>query len=85
MGKERRWVERPVVPIALDVSTESEILADPSAHAVKVYLWILVEIEQRVTTFSQVTLQRLDVDDEDSMTEIVRAKFVLGADGGSTS
>ncbi|KAI0310571.1 FAD binding domain-containing protein [Amylostereum chailletii] len=63
MRNEGVEVERPIVPTALEVSTDENALKDPTAYPVTV------------------TLQRLDTEDEEQKTEVVRAKFVIGADG----
>ncbi|KAK7681578.1 hypothetical protein QCA50_015311 [Cerrena zonata] len=55
-------VDRPIVPTALRLSTDEEVLKDPNSYA--------------VTT----TLRHLDVEGEGE-TEVVHAKYVVGADG----
>ncbi|KAH8991708.1 FAD binding domain-containing protein [Lactarius akahatsu] len=62
MKKEGLQVERPIVPIALQISDDPEELADPRAYPVKVVLKHLAK-------------------ESGDDTEIVRAKFVVGADG----
>ncbi|GBE86738.1 Phenol hydroxylase [Sparassis crispa] len=56
-------VERPIIPIALEVSANEAELKDPHSHPVKVVLKYLNPAEGQ------------------NDTEIVHAKFVLGADG----
>ncbi|KAF8527308.1 FAD binding domain-containing protein [Gautieria morchelliformis] len=53
-------VERPIVPISMQISSDAKELADPHSHPVKV------------------VLKRLDGGEG---TEVVRAKYVVGADG----
>ncbi|KAF8586467.1 hypothetical protein K439DRAFT_1340899 [Ramaria rubella] len=53
-------VERPIVPISLEISDDPEELADPTAHPVKVVLQSM---------------------ESSGLTEVVRAKYVVGADG----
>ncbi|KAH9024977.1 FAD binding domain-containing protein [Lactarius hengduanensis] len=62
MKKEGLQVERPIVPIALQISDDPKELADPRAYPVKVVLKHLAK-------------------ESGDDTEIVRAKFVVGADG----
>ncbi|KAH9057459.1 FAD binding domain-containing protein [Lactarius vividus] len=62
MKKEGLQVERPIVPIALQISDDPKELADPRAYPVKVVLKHLAK-------------------ESGDDTEIVRAKFVIGADG----
>ena len=71
-------VERPLVPTSLEISDDPKELADPHSYPVKVgydayrrgsiYIYINVKV----------LLKRLDGDED---TEVVRAKYVVGADG----
>ncbi|KAF7794992.1 hypothetical protein EIP86_006136 [Pleurotus ostreatoroseus] len=56
-------VDRPMVPVSIQLSEDSAELADPQSYPVKV------------------VLKRLDALEGQTDTEIVHAKFVLGADG----
>ncbi len=70
-------VERPVVPISMEISEDPKILEDPSSS-------FPIQVSRRSTYLaiteisSQATLKYLD--DQDS-TEVVHAKFVIGTDG----
>ncbi|KAN0109116.1 FAD binding domain containing protein [Russula decolorans] len=62
MRKEGLEVERPIVPVSLQISEDPKEIADPHAYPVKV------------------VLRHLDKESGDDA-EIVRVKFVVGADG----
>ena len=76
-------VERPVIPTAIELSTSEEELKDPNARPVKVGSAWRDYISDYVLNFAscQVTLQYLEPQACGDETEVVHAKFVLGADG----
>ncbi|KZV70845.1 hypothetical protein PENSPDRAFT_685128 [Peniophora sp. CONT] len=65
MRKEGLEVERPIVPVSLEVSTDETELQDPTAYPVKVTLQHL----------------DADSEELENKTEVVHAKFVVGCDG----
>ena len=79
-------VERPIVPTSIELSKSEEELKDPNARPVKV---IKLGSSLLVTgcgpdacfALPQVTLKYLDAPDREGDSEVVHAKFVLGADG----
>ena len=71
-------VERPVIPTVIELSHDESELKDPSTHPVKVRSRACLMFVSALTGV-QVTLKRLNEKDADE--EIVRAKFVVGADG----
>ena len=80
MKKEGLQVERPIVPIALQISDDPKELADPLAYPVKVRTFPThLPLFLKRNSF-QVVLKHLAKESGDD-TEIVRAKFVVGADG----
>ncbi|KDQ19535.1 hypothetical protein BOTBODRAFT_102644 [Botryobasidium botryosum FD-172 SS1] len=74
MKKNGVEVEQPVVPIALEISDSKAILQSPASHPVKVVLKRLRpgETVDHATFASQMVGSEL---------EVVRAKYVVGADG----
>ena len=56
-------VNRPIVPTALRVSTDEDVLRDPQSYAVTA------------------TLKHLNPQEGEVETEVVHAKYVVGADG----
>ena len=71
-------VERPRQPVDIEISEDVDELSDPSLYPVKVGFY-----QTAYRCFAmvlQVTVDRLDATDE-SKTEIIPAKFVVGADG----
>ena len=70
-------VDRPFIPVSIELSEDKNVLEDVDAYPVKVYHF------QTLFTISlttlQVVLRRIDNDNSD--TEVVHAKFVIGADG----
>ena len=56
-------VNRPIVPTALRVSTDEDVLKDPQSYAVTA------------------TLKHLNPQEGEVETEVVHAKYVVGADG----
>ena len=84
MRKEGLEVDRPVVPISLQLSEDQKELADPHAYPVKVRTFPTCRSyhPRRELTFVhlQLVLKRLDRESGND-TEAVRAKFVVGSDG----
>lgn len=73
-------VNRPIVPVSIQLSEDRDILDDVDAYPVKACEFPL--FFSIVLTTWQVALRRIDCDDDDgSDTEVVHAKFVIGADG----
>jgi len=83
MKKEGLQVERAIVPIALQISEDPKEIADPHAYPVKVRNFptqLNAPPSLKRNSSSQVVLKHLAKASGDD-TEIVRAKFVVGADG----
>jgi phenol 2-monooxygenase len=84
MRKEGLEVDRPVVPISLQLSQDQKELTDPHAYPVKVCTFptFCPYHPRRELTFVrlQLVLKHLDRESGDDA-EIVRAKFVVGSDG----
>lgn len=75
-------VERPRRPSAIEISEDPNELSSPSSYPVKVSsLLIALGVCKRRSL--QVTVEHLNATDDESKTEIVHAKFVVGADGKS--
>ena len=73
-------VDRPYIPVSVELSEDRNILDDADAYPVKVYHFQTF-FQLSLTTW-QVVLRRIDCDiDEESSPEVVHAKFVIGADG----
>ena len=72
-------VNRPFIPVSIELSEDKNVLEDVDAYPVKVYQFQLL-FTISLTTL-QVVLRRIDNDDKSDETEIVHAKFVIGADG----
>ena len=71
-------VDRPVYPTSLELSKNEAELKDPNSHPIKVHFSpICALLNQLLYVMYQVALLR----DGSTDTEIVRAKFVVGADG----
>ena len=70
-------VERPITPTCLEISNDPNELADPSSHPVKVRSCLQAAISYIYSSI-KVLLKRLSGDEG---TEVVRAKYVVGADG----
>jgi phenol 2-monooxygenase len=84
MRKEGLEVDRPVVPISLQLSEDQKELADPHAYPVKVRTFptCCSYHPRRELSFVhlQLVLKHLDRESGND-TEAVRAKFVVGSDG----
>lgn len=76
-------VERSTMPTHIELSTDEAELADPTSHPVKVSHFCPRQYTQFMEEL-QVTLERLEEPDGEPHEEIVRAKFVLGADGSES-
>lgn len=74
-------VERPRQPSAIEVSEDLNELSNPSSYPVRVGGLIIVRLEIRNQRSLQVTIERLDATEDENRTEIIQAKFVVGADG----
>ena len=78
-----RTVECPIRPTSIELSQNETELKDPRAYPVKVChpdvltCWYIHLRRLR----TQVCLQQLDAADERTSTEVVNARFVVGADG----
>ena len=62
----------------MELSEDKNVLEDVDAYPVKVYLFQMFFTISLTTV--QVVLKRIE-DDDKSDTEVVHAKFVIGADG----
>ena len=71
-------VNRPFIPVSMELSEDENILRDVDAYPVKVYFFQMLFTISLTTV--QVVLRRID-DDDKSNSEVVHAKFVIGADG----
>lgn len=69
-------VNRPIVPTSIKIIEEK--VNDPTAHAVQVIQLYFAPSQFLPFPFLQVVLQQTDGGQE---SEIVNAKFVIGADG----
>jgi len=80
-----RTVERSVKPISIELSQSEAELRDPKAYPVKVCpLHFSGSPDGHACAEfapNQVHLKRFNTTDEQSSTEIVNARFVVGADG----
>ena len=76
-------VDRPIAPTSLELSKDEKVLKDPTAHAVRVRKYQASSWRFFAFIFHQVVLKRLDAAEGQVDTEIVHAKFVVGADGWS--
>jgi hypothetical protein len=77
-------VDRPFIPISVELSEDRNILDDVDAYPVKAcYFYTFSYLFTTSLTTWQVVLKRIDSDDDDGLftTEVVHAKFVIGADG----
>ena len=70
-------VNRPFIPVSIELSEDKNVLEDVDAYPVKVYHFQMLFTISLTTV--QVVLRRID--DDNSDTEVVHAKFVIGADG----
>jgi len=85
MRKEGLQVDRPVVPISLQLSEDQKELADPHAYPIKVRTffpipWLYHPRRELTFVHLQVVLKHLNRESGND-TEAVRAKFVVGSDG----
>ena len=71
-------VDRPFIPVSIELSEDKNVLEDVDAYPVKVLYYFRMLFTISLTTV-QVVLRRIDDDNSDS--EVVYAKFVIGADG----
>ena len=69
-------VERPITPTCLEISNDPKELVDPSSHPVKVRSCF--QAVSYIYSSIKVLLKRLNGEED---TEVVRAKYVVGADG----
>lgn len=74
-------VARPVKPSSIELSQNEVELKDSTSYPVRVRPDGFRYRGTRFTQHMQVVLKHLDVPEGDSQTEIVKAKFVVGADG----
>ena len=72
-------VNRPFIPVSIELSEDKNVLEDVDAYPVKVYRFQMLFTISLTTV--QVVLRRIDDDDDKSGSEVVHAKFVIGADG----
>ena len=72
-------VNRPIIPVSIQLSEDKTVLDDIHAYPVKESHFIS-PLQRILNNIAQVVLKRVDCDD-DSGTEIVNAKFMIGADG----
>ena len=72
-------VNRPFVPVSIQLSEDKTVLDDVHAYPVKESHFIF-SLQCILNNIAQVVLKRVDCND-DSETEVVYAKFVIGADG----
>jgi phenol 2-monooxygenase len=70
-------VNRPYIPVSIELSEDKNVLEDVDAYPVKVCHFQMLSTMSLTTV--QVVLRRIDDDKSDS--EVVHAKFVIGADG----
>ena len=70
-------VERPITPTCLEIPNDPKELADPSSHPVKVRSCFQAAVSYIYSSI-KVLLKRLNGEED---TEVVRAKYVVGADG----
>ncbi|KAJ3002531.1 hypothetical protein NUW54_g5798 [Trametes sanguinea] len=77
MKTEGLGIDRPTIPVSIEVSEDQAELEDPHAYPVKVRFSLMVCVTCLKQAATQVVVQHLDRND----TEVIRAKFVLGSDG----
>ena len=75
-------VNRPFKPVSIELSEDKNVIEDVDAYPVKVVCHFQMLFTISLTS-AQVVLKRID-DDDKSDTEVVHAKFVIGADGQQT-
>jgi hypothetical protein len=73
-------IDRPIKPTSLVISEDPAVLQDPTSYATQVSFGAREEA-YLLNTRDKIVLEHLNDDNSANSTEVVHAKFVLGADG----